>query len=94
MSEVKFEDNHLKVEAEIEKRICNWLEEAAAEYESQAIRNTRVNTSQTKKGWGHIVDEAKLEAIVGNSEENAIWEEYGKKSSAVLKLFKVGLFNR
>lgn len=74
---VKFEDNHIKVEAEIERRICNWLEEVAAELESQAIRNTRVNTGETKRGWGHIVDEAALEAFVGNREENAIWEEYG-----------------
>lgn len=74
---VKFEDNHIKVEAEIERRICNWLEEVAAELESQAIRNTRVNTGETKRGWGHIVDEASLEAFVGNREENAIWEEYG-----------------
>lgn len=74
---VKFEDNHIKVEAEIEKRICNWLEEVSAELESQAIRNTRVNTGETKRGWGHIVDEASLEAFVGNREENAIWEEYG-----------------
>lgn len=74
---VSFEDNHIKVEAEIERRICNWLEEAAAELESQAIRNTRVNTGETKRGWGHIVDEASLEATVGNREENAIWEEYG-----------------
>lgn len=74
---VKFIDNHIKVEAEIEKRICNWLEEVSAELESQAIRNTRVNTGATKRGWGHTVDEASLEAFVGNREENAIWEEYG-----------------
>lgn len=83
MSEVKFEDNHLKVEAEIEKRICNWLEEASAEYESQAVRNTRVNTGATKRGWGHVVDTVSLEATVGNSEENAIWEEFGTGEYAI-----------
>lgn len=83
MGEVKFEDNHIKVEAEIEKRICNWLEEATAEYESQAIRNTRVNTGETKRGWGHKVDEVLLEGTVGNSEENAIWEEYGTGEYAI-----------
>ncbi|MCQ2754843.1 MAG: HK97 gp10 family phage protein [bacterium] len=77
MGEVKFIDNHIKVEAEIERRICNWLEEVSAEYESQAIRNTRVDTGATKRGWGHTVDTTTLEATVGNSEENAIWEELG-----------------
>lgn len=74
---VTFEDNHIKVKAEMERRILAWLEEVSAELESQAARNTRVNSGATKKGWGHIVNESNLEAFVGNSEENAIWEEYG-----------------
>ena len=60
-----------------------FLEESAGELESQAMRNTRVDTGQTKGAWSHKVEESALQAIVGNPLENAIWEEFGTGEYAV-----------
>lgn len=57
-----------------------WLEEASGELETQAMRNTRVgkiNGGRTKASWSHHVDNGALEATVGSSYQNAIWEEFG-----------------
>lgn len=63
------------------KTAClNFLEEASAELESQTKRNSavgRVYGGQTKGDWQHYVDSANMKAVVGNTLENAIWEEYG-----------------
>lgn len=75
---VKFEDYRIQVKAKMNDAVSQFLEEAAAEVESQTKRNqTRVDTGQTKGGWTHVVDESKSEAVVGNPLENAIWEEFG-----------------
>lgn len=77
MADVQFEDYTIKVQEAIDNRINAVLEECAGELESQVKRNTRVDTSNTKNKWKHHVDDAKHEATIGNSEENAIWEEFG-----------------
>lgn len=78
LAELQFEDNSIKVKDAIEKACLAWLEEAAAELESQTARNqTRVDTGATKGGWTHRVDKAAMTATVGNPLENAIWEEFG-----------------
>ena len=77
---VQFTDNSIKVKAAINDTMVAWLYEAAAVIESEAARNTRVGKvggGQTKGKWKHVVDESKMEATVGNTEENAIWEEMG-----------------
>lgn len=75
---VQFEDYRIQVKAKMNDAVAQFLEEAAAEVESQTKRNqTRIDTGQTKGGWTHVVDESKREAVVGNPLENAIWEEFG-----------------
>ena len=79
MAKVIFEDNTIKVQELIDDRINAVLEECAGELESQVKRNSRVRTGKTKNSFRHVVDEEKHVATIGSSDENAIWEEFGKK---------------
>lgn len=72
-----FRDYAPQIAEELTRAAETWLEEAAGEVETQAIRNTRVDTGRTKGSWSHVVDNGNLEASVGSDYENAIWEEYG-----------------
>lgn len=75
---VQFHDYSIQVKAALEEAAIKYLHEAAGELEAMTKRNqSRVDTGQTKGGWTHVVDEGKLEATVGNPQENAIWEEFG-----------------
>lgn len=74
---VEFIDNSEKIKLILEQATAAGLEEAAAELESQAIRNTPVDTGQLKGAWAHVVDEQKMVATIGNTLENAIWTEFG-----------------
>lgn len=103
MADWQFEDNSLKVKADLGNACRKWLEEASGELEAQAKRNqTRVDTGATKGGWTHQVI-SDTEAVVGNPLENAIWEEYGtgeyalkggRKGGWVYKSTKDGKFHR
>ena len=80
MPDVIFEDFTIQVKAELNDRLIRALETAAATIERSAKRNTRVGRgggSGTKGKWKHFVDPAALAAYIGNTEENAIWEEFG-----------------
>ena len=79
----EFIDNSDEVMERIRRGIIAGLEAAAGELESQAAQNTPVDTGQLKSAWGHIVDENKLEATVGNTLENAIWTEFGTGEHAL-----------
>lgn len=83
MADVIFEDYTIKVQNAIDNKINIALEESAGELESQAKRNTRVDTGKTKNSWRHIVDPTLHEATVGSSDENAIWEEFGTGEHAL-----------
>ena len=83
MASVQFVDNTIEVIGAIKDAALMFLEESAGELESQAMRNTRVDTGQTKGAWSHKVEESALQAIVGNPLENAIWEEFGTGEYAV-----------
>lgn len=72
-----FNDYRVEVKAEMRSCAIAALYEACDEICSQAQRNSRVKTGQTKGSYGYVVDEEKLEGCIGSSEENAIWEEYG-----------------
>lgn len=74
---VEFIDNSVQVKAAINAAVIAYLYEAGGELEAQVKRNTRVDTGQTKGQWQYVVDESKLEVVVGNPLENAIWEEFG-----------------
>lgn len=79
MADVEFQDFSAKVKDAVDETALRFLEEAASEIESQAQRNSRVDTGQLKGSWNHRVNESAGEATVGSPEQNAIWEEFGKK---------------
>lgn len=54
-----------------------WLHESSGELASAVRNNQRVKTGKTRASWRYVVDEQKLEGIVGSDMENAIWEEFG-----------------
>ena len=79
MANVEFEDFSANVKDLMSELLGNALEEVGAEIESQAAKNTRVDSGETKRKWDHIVEQNNEEASVtiGNPLENAIWEEFG-----------------
>ena len=83
MPNVKFEDNSMECISALDSAIAAFLEEAIGELETQAKRNTRVATSQTKNSWSHVVDEGEHKAYVGNTLENSLWEEFGTGEYAI-----------
>lgn len=54
-----------------------FLEEVGGEIETQAKRNTKVDTGKTKNSWEHIVNADKMEVQIGSRYKNALWEELG-----------------
>ena len=76
MADVIFEDYSIKVKNAIDKKIDAVLEECAGELETQVKRNSRVDTGKTKNSFRHHVF-ANHEAVIGSTDENSIWEEFG-----------------
>lgn len=77
---VQFEDNTIRVLEAIEQASIAFLHDATQEMTSQVKRNTavgKVGGSDTKNSWQREIDTSKLEGVVGNPLENAIWEEFG-----------------
>ena len=75
---VKLVHNNLpKIQGEVKKVALQWLEETSGELESQAKRNTRVDSGDTKNSWTHKVDEGAMEAVAGSANINTVYEEYG-----------------
>ena len=68
-------DNSEQIKYAIKNVSTAALEEIASEIESLAASNTRVATGKTKSKWTHVT--VRLKAVIGNTEENAIWEEFG-----------------
>lgn len=77
MADLHFEDNSVEVKGAINDAVIAWLHEAAGEFESQAKRNTPVDTGQLKSSWDYKVDEHTGKAVIGSPLENAIWNEFG-----------------
>lgn len=75
MAAVEFVDNRIKVKAAMMQACEQILLEAAAEVQSAAQRNSRVNTGQLKGSWQFEIRE--LSAQIGSPLQNAIWEEFG-----------------
>lgn len=75
--DVSFEDYSIEVKGAIDNSINAVLEECAGELESQAKRNSRVDTGKTKNSFRHRVDASTHTAYIGSDYENAIWEEFG-----------------
>ena len=80
---VEFQDFSIQVKDAVEDAAIKFLEEAASEIESQAKRNSRVDTGQLKGSWDHKVDNGAMKATIGSPLENAIWEEFGTGEYAV-----------
>ncbi len=74
---VRFEDFSMEVEDALQAEVIAFLHEAAASLVDQTAANTPVGSGQLKGAWQYKVDEDKLEAVVGNPLENAIWTEFG-----------------
>ena len=77
MANVKLEDFSVKAKDALDDAVCQFLEEAASELQSQIQEKTPVDTGQLKGSWKHVVDESKKEATIGSPLENAIWTEFG-----------------
>lgn len=77
MANFKFHDYSIEVKEAMDKAIFAALEEGAAEIESAAKKNSRVDTGQTKNSFQHKVVESEKAAYIGSNYENAIWEEFG-----------------
>ena len=80
---VEFHDFSFKVKGAIDDRINAVIEECAGELESQTKRNSRVDTSETKNSFEHMVDTDSHTAYIGSNHENAIWEEFGTGEHAI-----------
>lgn len=77
MPDVIFEDFTIKVKAELNERTLIALEEAAATLLKGVQDNSRNDTGETRRSWKKHVDPNELAAYIGNTEENALWEEFG-----------------
>lgn len=77
MAQLEFEDNRINCKEVFDELIIAFLYEAGGELASQAARNSRVKTGQTKGSWNYIVNDSELSVTVGSPLENAIWEEFG-----------------
>ena len=77
MADVIFEDYSIQVMNAMDDKINAALEECAGELESQAKRNSRVDTGKTKNSFQHTVIDEEHIAYIGSNYENAIWEEFG-----------------
>lgn len=80
---VDFKDNSVAVKSAMDAAIAAALHESAGELRSQAQRNTRVKSGQTKGSWQYSVDEGAKVATIGSNHENAIWEEFGTGEYAI-----------
>ena len=78
-STVQFIDNTLKVIDKTNNAIEAELLGCVADLVTQTAQNTRVDTGKTKGSWQGVVEKKgdTFEAVVGSTEENAIWEEFG-----------------
>ena len=74
---VKFTDNSVQVKAALNKALIAFLREASAEVKTQAERYTPTGNAQLKRGWETVLDEGKMQAIIGNTLEYAIYQEFG-----------------
>ena len=74
---VEFEDNSVKVKAELDAACIKFLHEAGLTLQRQVANNTRVSSGDTAGAWDYAVDEGQLEVTIGNPMQNAIWEEFG-----------------
>lgn len=76
-SDIEFTDNSVKVKGDLNQALIAFLREASAEIKTQAERYSPTGSAQLKRSWDTVVDAGKLEAIIGNPLEYAIYQELG-----------------
>lgn len=74
---VVYKDFSIEVKAKINDQAIAFLHEASSEIETQAKRNSRRKTGKTSGAFTYEVDEGDLKSTIGNTEQNALWEEFG-----------------
>lgn len=85
MANVKFVDNSIQVKEEINATSIAWLHDWANTIASHARANTQLDGEAgvaLRKDYRALVNEAKGEAEIGSSLEQAFWEEFGTGSHA------------
>ena len=89
MADVEFQDFSIQVKEALEDAVIAYLQEAAAEVESQTIRNSRQGKKykgkEARSLWSHSVDEGEKVATVGSKDEAGYWEEFGTGEYALHK---------
>ncbi|MBE6846070.1 MAG: HK97 gp10 family phage protein [Ruminococcus sp.] len=74
---IRLENNSVAVKEILERGCEKWLEKTAEAITQKVRQNTSVDTGETRDGWEKIVNKDAGVAIVGNTLENAVWEEFG-----------------
>lgn len=76
---IEFTDNSARVKAALSDGVRAFLYESGGELQAQTMRNSRVDTGQTRGSYQYKVAESSGESTVhvGSNLQNAIWEEYG-----------------
>lgn len=76
---IEYTNNSMRVKTVLSDGISAFLYQAGGELQAQTIRNSRVDTGQTKGSYQYRVQESSRESTVyiGSNLENAIWEEFG-----------------
>lgn len=79
MANVEYTNNSMKVKNALSTGVSAFLYEAGGELQAQTMRNSRVDTGQTKGSYQYKVQEESNAGTVyvGSNLENAIWEEFG-----------------
>lgn len=79
MANVEYTNNSMKVKNALSAGVSAFLYEAGGELQAQTMRNSRVDTGQTKGSYQYKVQEESNAGTVyvGSNLENAIWEEFG-----------------
>lgn len=85
MAGIEFTDNSAIVKAAVSEGVRAFLYEAGGELQAQTMRNSRVDTGQTKGSYQYKVQEGAGESTVhvGSNLQNAIWEEFGTGEYAI-----------
>lgn len=76
---IEFTDNSAQVKAALTDGVRAFLYESGGELQAQTMRNSRVDTGQTRGSYQYKVAENSSESTVhvGSNLQNAIWEECG-----------------
>lgn len=79
MANVDYTDNSMRVKNALSSGVSAFLYEAGGELQAQTMRNSRVDTGQTKGSYQYKVQEETNAGTVyvGSNLENAVWEEFG-----------------